>query len=147
MPVRRVRPDEWERLRELRLRALRDEPHAFSAKYEDEAAETEAGWREWAASPVFVTDNWTGIVAAFTLEDGAARLIAMYVVPEARGSGIARELVTAVEDWAREEGAPKVLLWVKPDNGRAIALYERCGYRATGEVREEDGSLYYERYV
>lgn len=143
MSVRRAHPEEWQKVRDLRLRALRDEPHAFSATYSSEADEPEEKWRSWLADfAVFVAGDWAGMTAAFLVDDGSARLIAMYVATEARGGGYGRALVTAVEEWAREQGAPRVVLWVKPDNDEARTLYERSGFRATGELRE-DGAAYF----
>jgi GNAT superfamily N-acetyltransferase len=143
--VRRARADEWERLRDLRLRGLREDPHAFTSTYENEKDDPEEEWRSWTEeSAVFVAGDWEGMTASFLVDDDSARLVAMYVTPEARGRGFGRELVAAVEEWASEQGSPRVVLWLKPENVQARTLYERCGYRATGEVRE-DGSLYFEK--
>ena len=39
-------PDQWERLREIRLSALKLNPEAFGAKYEDELLLSEQQWRD-----------------------------------------------------------------------------------------------------
>jgi RimJ/RimL family protein N-acetyltransferase len=70
------------------------------------------------------------------------------VVDEAwRDVGIGTEMVRAAQTWARERGLGKMALAVFPDNERAIAVYERCGfvregvrrqqYRVEGELRDE----------
>jgi CubicO group peptidase (beta-lactamase class C family) len=48
--VRRLRPDEWGLLRELRLRALRDSPDSFSPRAEDLEREPDAYWQRGAKS-------------------------------------------------------------------------------------------------
>ena len=62
------------------------------------------------------------------LPDGACEIKKMYVVPEARGRGIARALLEELERWARELGYTIVRLdtgWRQP---HAQSLYERSGY-------------------
>ena len=44
--IRRVRADEWEALRDLRLRALADSPHAFATTLAEAERRSEAEWRE-----------------------------------------------------------------------------------------------------
>ena len=51
------------------------------------------------------------------------------VTQEAEGRGIARALLDSVERWAREHGYREVVLDVFADNQRAIAFYQRQGYR------------------
>jgi ribosomal protein S18 acetylase RimI-like enzyme len=53
------------------------------------------------------------------------------VRPEARGKGIGRELLKAVEEDARALGCCKVTLEVRADNLRAQALYKSVGFQPT----------------
>jgi RimJ/RimL family protein N-acetyltransferase len=64
-----------------------------------------------------------------------------------RDVGIGSALVAGAQAWARERGLRKLSLGVFPDNTRAIAVYERCGfvreglrrrqYRTGGQFRDE----------
>ena len=49
------------------------------------------------------------------------------VDPEHRGTGLGRRLMAAAEDWLTAQGAPKLQLMVRTDNGAALAFYERLG--------------------
>jgi ribosomal protein S18 acetylase RimI-like enzyme len=51
------------------------------------------------------------------------------VRPEARGQGIGRLLLQAVEADARQLGCCKVTLEVRSDNVRAMGLYQSVGFR------------------
>ena len=50
------------------------------------------------------------------------------VSPAAQRGGIGSELVAAAEQWARERGAPKVMLMVRADNAEALTFYAGLGY-------------------
>jgi ribosomal protein S18 acetylase RimI-like enzyme len=52
------------------------------------------------------------------------------VRPAARGRGVGRRLLAAIEQDARELGCCKVTLEVRADNHRAKAAYENAGFRA-----------------
>lgn len=52
----------------------------------------------------------------------------MYVVPTARGTGVAGRLLAAAEALARELGAPRIYLETGTRQPEAIRLYERSGY-------------------
>ena len=56
-----------------------------------------------------------------------------YVDPAWHGRGVALALMRAVEDAARERGARTLWLGVWEKNARAIAFYEKCGFRHVGE--------------
>ena len=62
----------------------------------------------------------------------AATLMAAFVAPWARGHGIARALVVAVEDAARKDGFAIINLDVRETQRAAITLYERLGYQRWG---------------
>lgn len=57
------------------------------------------------------------------------------IVPEHRGRGIGRRLLTKLLDSAKEQGAQQVFLEVRRDNPIAIAMYESTGFDIIG-VRE-----------
>lgn len=52
----------------------------------------------------------------------------MYVLPELRKHGIASQILTALETWARELGYPTCVLETGKRQPEAIALYQRNGY-------------------
>ncbi|MGQ0608984.1 MAG: GNAT family N-acetyltransferase [Chloroflexota bacterium] len=54
-----------------------------------------------------------------------------------RDVGVGTELVRGAQDWAREHGLRKLSLGVFPDNGRAIAVYERRGFVHEGLRRQQ----------
>lgn len=58
-----------------------------------------------------------------------AHIEVLIVLDAARGRGIARALISAVEEWARGRGHAHVTLNVFANNGRARTIYERLGYR------------------
>lgn len=152
--VRRVRADEWQALRDLRLRALAGAPRAFSTTLADASARSEEQWRELATRgargelwQTFVADEGRALVgmASGAIDDGAAyaELIQMWVEPSARRRGVGRRLVEAVLAWARER-VDEVRLHVVVGEDGAIALYRSLGFRETGRrerVREDRADL------
>ena len=78
--------------------------------------------------------RWLGVVGAFVRVDPReVQLISMWVDPGARGRGIARDLIRAVARWAQERGSTQVVLFVQEANEPAQQLYERAGFRPTGD--------------
>jgi putative acetyltransferase len=68
------------------------------------------------------------------LPDGAggAELKRIFVVATARGRGIARRVLAALEQAAREEGVQLMQLETGVHSPEALALYRRAGYRERG---------------
>ncbi|WP_189054150.1 GNAT family N-acetyltransferase [Longimycelium tulufanense] len=62
------------------------------------------------------------------LRVGDAELKRMYVVPEARGNGLARALLAELERTAALAGRRRVVLETGTKQPEAIALYLSCGY-------------------
>ena len=60
--------------------------------------------------------------------DGDAELKRMYVVPEARGLGLARRILAALETDARAAGRTRMVLETGTAQPEAIALYTSSGY-------------------
>lgn len=65
------------------------------------------------------------------LPDGACEVKKMFVVPSARGQGVARALLHALEDLARELGYSVARLDTGPRQPQAQRLYESEGYTPT----------------
>lgn len=61
-----------------------------------------------------------------------ARLYSLAVDPAARGRRLGTRLLEAAERAAHDEGALFLRLEVRPDNAKAIALYQQHGYRHFG---------------
>jgi ribosomal protein S18 acetylase RimI-like enzyme len=139
--LRRLGADEVEPLRELRLRALREDPGAFAETYEEARARPLEDWASWAAdeSRVIVVaidgERWVGMVACRLLEGHSSWLTALWVEPAARGAGLGSRLIEAAADWAREQGAAAVELSVTTNNDTAATLYARAGFAETGRRR------------
>jgi putative acetyltransferase len=56
----------------------------------------------------------------------------MYVRPEARGQGLARRVLSMLEQAAAQRGSTLYTLETGPSQPEAIALYERLGYQRCG---------------
>ena len=61
-------------------------------------------------------------------DDESVELKRMFVGKEARGTGIGRAIVVALEAWATELGVRAIVLETGTEQHAAIALYERAGY-------------------
>ncbi|MGF1430372.1 GNAT family N-acetyltransferase [Kitasatospora sp. LaBMicrA B282] len=145
--VYRVRGEDWEQVRELRLRMIEDTPLACLETYAEAQQADEAEWRfraERSAKPgsvqvIAATEDGlrVGTMAAYTDDAGTRWLVGVWVDPAHRGSraGVADLLLDAVLAWARGEGgAERLVLEVHERNERAIAFYRRRGFEPTGRT-------------
>ena len=124
MEVRRVRPDEWQALRDLRLRALAADPDAFGNTLRTRrSAPMPTGRRTPTARRGRVRRDDAGRLRRHGHGRSGARppgcggpVYGMWVAPEARGQGCGGALVDAVEAWAREAGYENIGLGVTTMN-------------------------------
>ncbi|GAA2544328.1 GNAT family N-acetyltransferase [Streptomyces levis] len=156
--IRSVRAEEWPAARELRLDALRDPvAHlAFLETYEEAVARPESFWRERTAGAAEGAEarqqiiaegpdgRWVGTVtvlveepgttdwAGFPVERKQGHLVAVFVRPEERGSGLTEVLFDAALEWAWGRGLERVRLIVHEENGRAQRFYRRVGFVPSG---------------
>ena len=61
-------------------------------------------------------------------EPKVAELKRMFVLPEARGKGIASKIVNELENWAKEEGYTSCILESSCRLENAITLYKKTGF-------------------
>lgn len=144
MEIRRIRPDEFEAYREVRLRALRSAPYAYGSTFEEASTRDEAAWREFTErlatserNAGFVLDRGEGRFGGlasirFEDDDASAEVNQMWVDEDLRGGTWAKALLDAAEAYASAGGVRRVTLWVTEGNVRAARLYARCGYTPTG---------------
>ncbi len=74
-----------------------------------------------------------GSVAVERLPDGRAELHRLYLDAGLRGRGVGLALVETVLAWCRARGLAELVLWGDTPVDRAHRLYERMGFRRTGE--------------
>jgi ribosomal protein S18 acetylase RimI-like enzyme len=142
--VRQAIPEEWESVRELRLRSLQDAPEAFGSTLEEERAFGRPEWVAWiegwegARNALYVAEarddgGWVGMaVGSRTGEESTGHLYAMWVDPAWRTRGVGARLVREVLVWAGSWGARSVVLGVTETNDGASRFYERLGFADTG---------------
>jgi len=140
-----------ESYRALRLRALREEPLAFSDAFEDEH---DLPWDHFEAAMGDSDEHFTlgafdpqGILiglATFKRDQRRkarhkASIHTMYVAPEARGRGLGRRLLERIIDVARRLGVEQIHLWVlDPTRSAAFALYQSVGFTQQGALVHDD---------
>jgi RimJ/RimL family protein N-acetyltransferase len=145
--VVRLTPDDWRSYAELRVAMLTDAPEAFWTTLAEVRERTEEQWRRSSNASTLQARDRDGtplgtvtVLTAETVPDkgmrpapGDALVLAVYVVPAARGRGVVDALLEAALAMARDElGSRRMVLQVNEHNHAAIRVYERHGYRLTG---------------
>ena len=133
--------------KDVRLRALKEMPLAFSSTYAKESDFPEAEWvrrsERWRGDEAILYlafDNQDekaacGMVACYADEEGnAARghVISMWVDPKYRRAGVGKLLIEGLKDWARMRRLRGLKLMVTSVNQGAIDFYERMGFVMSG---------------
>ena len=155
MPItlRRAGPADWRIYRDLRLRALTEEPQAYSSTLERELQLTHQQWRERlgrALTVLALTDEeLIGTATGLWQGDGDMMIVAMYVVPHARGRGLAVRLIDEIAEAAMVGGGRRLLLDLAEGNAAAELSYRRYGFVPTGQSRpmERDPSIIESRFA
>jgi GNAT superfamily N-acetyltransferase len=74
-----------------------------------------------------------GSVGVDRVDAGTAELHRLYLDPHLRGQGLGEALVDAILDWCRAQRLVRLVLWSDTRFEHAHRLYERKGFRRTGE--------------
>jgi ribosomal protein S18 acetylase RimI-like enzyme len=130
--------DDWPRLQNIRLAALKSDPTVFLSSHETELAYLEPRWRqefsrgEWYVMRASGED--VGLVGATREPDlplHECDLEFLWVAPESRRAGGATLLLRTVLDRLRDSGVRTVWLWILNGNDPAMNLYEQFGFQST----------------
>jgi GNAT superfamily N-acetyltransferase len=135
--IRRAEIDDWRLCRDIRLRALREEPQAYESTFEDERYLSDQRWRDRLAGAMtfLAVDHEivVGMAVAVPQDDSDMLIVAMYVAPDARGRGIAARLIDEIGRMAALRGASRLVLDVADGNRAAERSYRRYGFVPIGQ--------------
>jgi L-amino acid N-acyltransferase YncA len=142
MQVRRLTLADLVAFRALHRYALTQAPEAFvETVAQDEArldAEIAAILSRGEGWGVFENDRLLGKLTIDALPYAVLAhtrwLHAIYLHPDARGSGTGTQLMHGAMDDAHAAGARRFLLWVNEHNAAARKFYEKLGFVETGRV-------------
>ncbi len=124
------------------LVALLQDLFAIETDFQGDPAKQERGLRQLLASPTGriwvaaeadrIVGMCTAQVLVSTAEGGAVALVEDVVVAaDRRGRGIGRQLLEALEGWARREGLSRLQLLADRDNHSALDFYRCLGWSET----------------
>ena len=152
--VELISPNEWQRLRSIRLQALADSEHAFGGTFEAESVEDENSWRNKFEKIDFLIASVDGVDAAMLSIEilngdfGATCWIGgCWSDPSYRGKGIFRKMFEFIDAQDRDWKIQGLGVWT--DNYNAIAAYEKLGFIKMGEDTESTRKpgLFYQRMI
>ncbi|QHH97472.1 GNAT family N-acetyltransferase [Acinetobacter dispersus] len=130
--VRLTTEEDWKILKTVRLESLLDSPDVFAANYATTEKYSESEWRDRASQKTkfqyvlaIKGDRAIGIIGGTQNAVHEFNVIAMWVNPIFRGSGIADLLVSAIKNLAVSKCHSRIVLSVSPKNERAVYLYSR----------------------
>ena len=148
--------DDWARLRDIRLKALVDSPHAFGGTYENESAFDEDRWRIEFLKQTYVISSVDGVDAAMMYVEnlegdfGATCWIGgCWSDPDFRGTGLMRAMFEFLDNQGKERNWPVQGLGVWTDNNAAIAAYEKLGFVEMGgpQASTRQPGKFYQRMI
>jgi RimJ/RimL family protein N-acetyltransferase len=145
--VIRFTESDWRAFAIIRLRALIEALGESDSQYLKESAFTAAQWRRrirnHAQFATLVNGRPVGLIAAQQENPESVYLYSLWLDPAVRGRGLARPLVAAAVDWARQQHVRTITLRVASGNLAARAVYESLGFTlvATAETFEPQDEI------
>ena len=134
--IRRAEPGDAQAVARVLGEAFREyEPRYTPAAYAATTPIAETVRQRLAEGPTWVAirqNEIVGTVSAVTRKDGLY-VRSMATAPAARGRGLGRNLLVAVEAFAAEHRARRLYLSTTPFLADAIRFYEAAGFRRTHE--------------
>lgn len=150
--IRKLSPDDWQIYKDLRLQMLREEPQAYSQKYEDLIKRTDEEWKENTLTDTrgelvaFVDGKPAGMNGYAYDNPNLVFIWGMFIRKEYRGLGLGRMLMEEIEKEIRKDAeVKKIHVSVISSQITAWKLYEKLGYKEIKREKEKvnyDGVLY-----
>jgi GNAT superfamily N-acetyltransferase len=149
-----IEPNEWQRLRSIRLQALTESGHAFGGTLEGESAEDESAWRAKFEKNDFLIASIDGVDVAMMFIEvldgdfGATCWIGgCWSNPEFRGKGLLSSMFRFIDQQDKDWKVQGLGVWT--DNYNAIAAYEKLGFVKMGEdtASSRQPGKFYQRMI
>lgn len=145
MQYRKLVSDDWLAYKEIRLKSLEEAPQAFESSLFEESQFSSQQWRtRLTQTPSSfclgaLSDNGelkgiAGFSQGHKLKtQHKAYLWGVYVLQDARGSGVARQLIeTIIHEFNDRFDISVIQLTVTSNNAAAISLYQQLGFKQYG---------------
>ena len=144
MEIRTLTVDDAGEWLRLRLEALKGDPEAFGASFEEYQSLSleDVKKRLWSSDDAFVMgafeDDRLAGMAGFYRDRGLktrhkAHIWGVYLTPAKRAKGFGRSLLRSLlERAAKVEGVEQILLTVATPQAAAVGLYRSLGFRSFG---------------
>ena len=149
-----IEPNEWQRLRSIRLQALTESGHAFGGTFDVESAENETAWRskfeknDFLIASVDSVDGALMYIEVLNGDFGATCWIGgCWSDPRFRGKGLMRAMFTFIDQQNKDWKVQGLGVWTS--NYSAIAAYEKLGFVKMGEDTESTRKpgMFYQRMI
>lgn len=148
MEIRELKPTDAEAYIFIRLEALKNSPDAFASSYEEEKNKPTEYYKSRFTAPTntFTYGAFEGseLIGVVTLVKEQliklrhrANIVAMYIKPEKRGSGIGKAMLLKVIEKAEKlDSIEQLYLSVVTTNASAKNLYSSCGFEVFGKDKK-----------
>ena len=140
LKVQLLGPDQWQRLRDIRLNSLQDSPDAFGGNHETESKMEKEEWEvKFTTLDFLIVSTDQSDIAVMSIEvlngdHGTTCWIGgCWSDPRYRGQGAFRALFNFLDEQALVKDWTRQGLGVWADNENAIAAYKAIGFSEAGE--------------
>ena len=143
--IRRIKKEECDVYKEVRLRALKEAPYAFSTTYDSAMQRSDDMWKQQvfgaatgADQAIFIVLSeekiTIGLAALYrsSTDQKSGEMAQVWISPEYRRRGIGKELLDKVIHWGKENGIADFEARIMEGNEQAIAFYKKNNFTETG---------------
>ena len=154
--IEKASATEAERLKSLRLAALKDAPYAYGAVFEVDKDKPISFWQQaltgsnWFFTSIDGVDiGLIGVEKAAEDRGSDCWIFGWWIAQSFRGQGVAALMLNAIDNFCIENKWQRQGLGVWPENQRAIAAYLKLGFIAGNKPipsRSKPDQLYLPMY-
>ena len=154
--IKKILKSDWQKYKNIRLEALKNEPSAFGSSYEEEFKRSDKEWQkrlevsEQQNSDRFfyaisVNNKFFAIGGTYKDDRKEWNVMAIYTKKEFRGLGLGKKLMSGILNEFKKIGVKKVFLAVNTHQIAAIALYKKFDFKVINTIKNQllgDGEYY-----